>query len=371
MASFSARVSAASAWSSFHFDDDSKIGNYWASQQLAFAGGWGYGYSGDGTNNGSNIKPTIDLTQGCSSPGAIRFDIPSQSSANAAGSWTTKFKADDSIQVGPTGERSGAVQEVWVQIRAKWNTSLATTVFMQSAIAGGVDGAVQGGIKLFDISTGLPLSLAGSSSDTKQVIQTINNISGIPPSSRYPIEYYYGLNHNTKNCITADTFDAQNQRASPYCRYPNWYNCWNMPADEWVTLTLHYINLGRTVTPDATYCDFHSELYVQNDGQSRIKLVDWQPGVVGYEPSVYNDPALQQTISRFVVFPYMTYKDWSQVHAPGIAWYDELIIGPNDPGSADAVASNDWGGGGSPTSGVSPTTPPVIAPVRRSRFRRF
>lgn len=368
MASFAARVAAASAWSSFHFDDESKIGSYWPSEALPFAPAQGFIYSGDGTNNGSNIKPSIDLSEGCSSAGAMRIDVPNLTSANGGGNWTCKFKADDSIQIGPAGEYGGAVQEVYVQVRIKWNTALATFPFRQSALAGGTDGAYCNGVKLFGLHTGQPLALAGSSSHTKQVITAFNNTPPLTGVERPLMVYYYGATDGgTWNAEELPRYARQNQMPSPYCDYySGWANCWQVPPDEYVTYTFRYKVLSRY---DAAFCNFEFDLWIQQDGQARRLLHSWNDTHPGYRPSRYDT---NETMSRLVLDAYLTAQDWNQVHPPGYAWFDELIIGPNDPGTADAVSY--FGGGVSP-SGVSPTDGGggvVVSPsLRRSRFRRL
>lgn len=348
MASFSARTLAAAAWRSWHWDSLTKLGPLVLGVENP--AGWGINPSPDYPSAGWDA-PTIDLTQGCDSGGALMVTQNSLRGAGTGGLWFARFSDDESIQVGPPGERPGARQVVYMQVRVKWNHALATTAFVNATNGGPING-----IKFMNISTGMPHSSVGTSSDTKQVIQTINSLAGIDPARRIFHAYYYGLGHNTH--VWADNgLNYQNQQASPYCSYSSWANCVEMVEEEWVTLTMRYENLGRAAgNPD--YCDFMGDFWVQFDGASRVKVIHWEPGMPDYEPSVYGDPAIQQTIGYCLCDNYITDKSPTQVHSPGIAWFDQLIVGPNDPGEADPA-----------TFDVSSPPPPPASPTRRSRVR--
>jgi hypothetical protein len=149
-----------------------------------------------------------------------------------------------------------------------------------------------------------------------------------------------------------------------FCRFPNNVSgnglasnisgCFWMDdyVNQWLTWTLKvYLGDGIAYTSaqgvsGMAYANSAFELYVQPDGQSRHKIIDWNPAVGGYFPLDYYpyDPVNSPDghgdgkYAQVTAFPYLTLPPTGAQGAAN-AYYDEFIISPTDPGEADAVGT--------------------------------
>jgi hypothetical protein len=343
MADWATRSAAAGVIRAIHFDDVSKVGSrIWA---YDVPGGWGWDWNqigkvSNGTAPGTH-KPEMDLTQGCTTAGALKFTIDSPSSGNAGGTWLLRFSDDRSTPttlncVGPAGE-GAPIQEFWTQSRHKWSPEFWDTIFLNS------DGGNQGGIKVFDFSTGWPPVMSGNSSNMSVVWQTYYQ-------TKLMQAYYYGdtATYTGNYAMRDEGYIFQNQQPAPYCDYRTGFqNCWYVPRNEWFTIKTRYKALSRVTNYAINFeCDF----WVQNDGGPEILLHSWSPSSSGFGPQqCYSPTALGTTygemIGTFSVFPYLTDKNVNQTYSPGAVWCDEIIISTANIAAADATTANVQDGG--------------------------
>jgi len=297
------------------------------------AGGFDENYIANPSNDGLR-RPVIDTSIKCSGAGSLRFDLPSNTTANAGGEWLANFSPD-------LATRFGENSEFYVQVRVRWNDVMAQTLFQQ------IGGAPQGGIKFFDVVAGdvfggvnpdsWGITKYYSSSDLKVVVQSYIQ-------HRYPIVYRY-FDGATANLFedVATPLDVKHQNAmpSPFCLYsklaalaPGADNpgCWTMLANEWITFQLGIqlgakgtvIGAGGSVIP--VWLNSTVRLWAAREGQPSQLLVDWKPGVPGYAPLWRGADSEDQRFGKVYLFPYMSNKDPAQAHGLGQVWYDDLII---------------------------------------------
>jgi hypothetical protein len=293
---------------------------------------------------------------------ALRFDIPSLTGGDSAGSFFANFSEDLDVQIGEN-------EEVYVQVRVRWNADLLNTFFYSNVATL----SQQLGIKFFDINGGdVPggpepdpyrnISHLYSSAQQKVVVQTwrqfrllhaygYNPVGGgddeLDAGGANPLwqnEYDGGLTCSYNDAIANPDKDGPT--------VPIHAGCWNMVADEWVTLMLHCSLGPRLVNGNnsSQWTNRQTRLFAAREGEPFTLLFDFNSTTTGYFDHLIAGASDTQwnnaKLGKVWLFPYMTSKDNTQVHAEGTAWYKELLIGremfaaPIDPPSWMPDAGN-------------------------------
>ena len=115
---FLARANANGVVRYFDFDSAGQLAG-------GFDENWGNAPSNDGLRS-----PVLDTAVKCSGTSSLRFDIPSQTAANAGGSWWANYSAD-------LGTRFGANTSFYQQIRVRWNAAMAALCLYENDPLGG------------------------------------------------------------------------------------------------------------------------------------------------------------------------------------------------------------------------------------------
>lgn len=357
---FDARKAAPGVLKWFDFDTPAQLGTYYDAPAYP-VGDFGYLHS----STDHVTRPSIDPLA-ASGAGSLMFPIRAQCDADSAGSWYASF---------PPVPDGGAI---FVQVRVRWTKEVAQQFYR-------ADGA--GGIKFFDITAGdTPGITQWTSSDLKVVVQTLEH-------SLIPITYSYdafGANQGhfgdllengpTLSCTLAKMAPlaaAANTSHVPYS-VPG---CWEMVADEWVTLMLG-VNVGKRIAqagPNANdprfgaYENSRVRLWAAREGKAPILVNDWNansPGYYGLNASNAIDPNLgtpvgpQLRFGKVWLFPYQTGRFDYYTYQPGQVRYDELIIGTKPipfPGGF-TVADLPVDAKPVPTPDPPVVVPPVVTP---------
>jgi hypothetical protein len=251
--------------------------------------GWGNAVAV--VQNGQCIFPEIDSTTSHSGTGSLKITIPSNSSADSGGHFTEVFKRNrsgkpDGTYIGP-GSSLGNV--LFFQFYQKFDDNFLSTVYQ--CLGGGCGGWKQ------IINFGNPPN--GASSSSLEV--TMNNgwQRGVPQMYGQQGSDYYGI-QDVRGCTY--NFNGLLTYPEPPCiRYK---------ANQWMEFTGRIEILGESNQPTS-----HVQLWV--DGELAIDYkqakIDWSgPSGKGF--------------GQFLLSPYHTNKDASQVHPAGHVWYDDLII---------------------------------------------
>jgi len=334
---FDTRKTAAGVIRWFDFDSAAQLG-----------GGYGANF---GVLPGSSTAPVIDTAVKSSGGGSMRFDVPSQSGSDAAGTWFANFSSDLATQFGENSE-------FFVQWRQRFNQAFIDTYFVET------DGSAQGGIKQAIITTGDQPSKVYNS------CEAIGNVVQSYYQHRFPIVYnsctgsgshppYSGMyerisgDFNLQNGLSC-TYSAS-QAAAPTA-VPS--GCFGWVANEWLTFQVG-ITLGARDNVNNDFSNSRVRLWAARDGQPSVLLVDWKPGVGGYFPLAAGPLADNQRFGKVWLLPYMTNKNPTQVHGLAQTWYDELII------SRQQIPDST---GGPTTTGAGSTTPPPTTTTTTSNL---
>jgi hypothetical protein len=268
-----------------------------------------------GSNSGifsSTSKPTIDTSVKASGAGALKFTIPSNSGANASGSYFTNFSPDLSALF-------GARSEFYIQWRQRFSPE-----FLETNYQGG------GGWKQVIIGVGdKPGGPFNASCTTLETVvqniqqrgfpQMYNSCTGSSAHGPYfPFEEQLG----------GSDFKLQNARPSPYClysqsaagRFPPTGNCFGYHANEWMTFQVR-IKTGPRVND--VWQNSVVTLWMARENQPSQLVVDFTIDLAA------GSPADDLKFGKIWLLPYNTGKNPGQVHATGYTWYDDLIISRN------------------------------------------
>ncbi len=289
------------------------------------------------SNDGLRV-PVIDTAMLCEGRPTMRVDCPGNSTARPGGYWRGNFSSDLSVSFGENST-------FFMQTRMRVNAAMINTAFR--AIGGGQ----QGGWKLFDLFAGDVyggpnptaggITRYGTSSELKLVGQTYWG-HGHPILYRY----YRGVNSNLfEDSNSPIVGDKKHQNGSPQfakCLYTkmgtvgpnqNVPGCWSMVADEFMTFQvgLSMGARGTLIDPQTGQLQyvFHDsivELWAARDGQPSQKLLDYRPGIPGYDPLSAGPPSQKQKYGTLTLMPYWTNKDPTQAHPLCQAWYGPTII---------------------------------------------
>ncbi len=269
-----------------------------------------------GTWPGTSTKPVLDN-------GMLRFDIPSQSGSNAAGYWAANFSPDYSVQFGENSKFYVAVETIHNQ--AFHDTVLRT-----------IDGK-PGGFKLFDVVAGdYPGHTYGTSANLKIVAETHYGF-------KFP--HLYGYNVSGSNIGFYEKFtdaggntDFKLQNAMPLCLYSkmppsgvgDMVGCVNLVPEVKMQWQLEVTLFGRRVLSGVSVLDFRCRAWGGVVGQELVLWADWHEGCDGYEPlRAQDDAGNLLRFGKFVVMPYMTEKDATQIHPLCQVRYDNVRISKN------------------------------------------
>jgi hypothetical protein len=288
---------------------------------------------------------------------ALRFDIPSLTGADSAGSFFANFSEDLSVQIGEN-------EEVYVQVRVRWDADLFNTFFYANVATL----EKQLGIKFFDINGGdvsggpepdpyRNISHLYSSAQQKVVVQTYEQFRLLHAYGYNPVG---GANDILDEEITGDFLWQNEYLGGLTCNYvdsstnpdrdgpdvPEHTGCWNMVADEWVTLMLHCSLGPRLVNGNdsSQWTERQTRLFAARDGEPFTLLFDFNSTTPGYFDHLIAGSSDTQwnnaKLGKVWLFPYMTAKDNTQVHAQGTAWYKELLIGRTQFAAPMTLAAN-------------------------------
>jgi hypothetical protein len=309
-ADFSARRATPGVVRSFDFDSDAQLGPVNTPANF-------------GRLAGQKANPVIDYSVKASGAGALRFDVPSQSGGNAAGSWYANFSPDLGVQFGENSE-------FFVQWRQRFNKAMIDTYF--PLMGGGGSTSVKQAI----ITTGDQPSKIYYSCEAignvitsyfhKRFTEIYNSCSGSGTHAAYsglvetlPPYDFLIQNATTPPCLYSQ---AKGLGTAPPA------GCFAWVADEWMTFEVR-TKLGPRNNATNDFDASEVQLWVAREGGDPVLVIDWRPGILGYFPLAAGPRAENQRFGKVWLLPYMTDKDPTQVHPLAQTWYDELIISRN------------------------------------------
>jgi len=243
--------------------------------------------------NGQCVFPEIDPTSFHSGRGSLRITIPSNSSADSGGHFTEVFRRNRDgnpagTYIGP-GSPLGNV--LYFQFYERFDENFLSTNFRCS-------GGECGGWKQV-IWYGNPPN--GRSASSLEV--TINNgwQRGVPQMYGQVGSDYYGI-QDIRGC----TYKANARSGTDYTEPP----CIRYKPNEWMEFT------GRIEI-----------LRASNQPASRVQLwIDGEPAIDYKEARIDWSGASGEGFGQFLLSPYHTDKDPSQIHPIGHVWYDDVVI---------------------------------------------
>ena len=287
----------------------------------------GWGNTVAAVQNGQCVFPEIDAETVHSGAGSLKITIPSNSSADSGGQFMEVFKRDgdgspDGTYVGP-GSPLGSV--LYFQFYQRFDDSFLSTDFRC------LDGEC-GGWKQA-IWFGNPPK--GNSASSLEVTITNGWQRGVPQMygqigrDDYGIQDVRGCKYNRGANHAGSGFESHVNYPEPLC----------VPykADHWMEFTGRIEIRGQS-----------------NEPSSRVQL--WVDGQLAVD---YSDARIDWSgtsgdgFGQFLLSPYHTKKDDSQLHPAGHVWYDDLIISTQPILMNDAVAATS-------ETDVNPVHPVVV-----------
>jgi len=275
---------------------------------------------------GDKTTPTLDTTVKASGNSSLRFDIPSQSGSNAAGWFYANFADDLSVQFGENSE-------FFVQWRQSVSQSFATTFFTEDWGDGKVH--PQGGIKSIIVTAGdQPTRTFASCEAIGIVITTYYQVmpripvgydSCVGSASHGPYSGFYEsvppgpVDWKLQNGPTSNCTYSANQGATSNA------GCWTWKPDEWMTFELR-LKMGPRNLSTGEWDNSEVQMWAAHEGADPALILDWHPGISGYFALTAGSPTENQRFGKVWLLPYMTNKDYTQVHPLAQTWVDDLII---------------------------------------------
>ena len=274
-------------------------------------------------NCGVKTCATIDTNVKASGAGSLRFDIPTLSPDNAAGSWSTEFSPDLSV-------RFGENSEFYVQWRQRVNQAYIDAKILDTS------GAPQGGFKSLIIGPGNTAATTYNSCEASHVVLTTFY------QSRIPVGYNSctGSKSHAAYAGFYETVLGKNGAASDYliqngptlnCSFrTGGPNCIRWAANEWMTYKI-WIKTGARNNVTHEFDNSEYKLWIAREGQPSVLAVWWRPGIPGYFPltaGTASDP--NQSFGKITLTPFMTAKNPTQDHPLLQMWFDDLIISRQD-----------------------------------------
>ena len=224
------------------------------------------------------VRGTFDRAQKASGEGSLRFEIPSHSSANAAGYWRQPF-----------GRNFGQGSTFYVQFRERFSPEMLTnnwgdTTWKQVIFHN--EGSTCGAVEL----------------TTTQYYH-----------SGFPIMY---TDCGGRSLVTNDGNPPYQQQQGGYnCWYAktNPKDCFLYPANQWVTF-YYQVSIGHWGKPDSAI-----NAWV---GVNEKPLRQW----IKMPNFMLRNDHPGQDYDCLTLLTYMTNKNTSVDHPTAYAWYDELLV---------------------------------------------
>jgi hypothetical protein len=250
--------------------------------------------------NGRCVFPEIDATTFHSGPGALKITIPSNSYADSGGYFTEVFERDRdgrslTTYIGP-GSPVGDV--LYFQVYQRFDENFLATDFR--CLEGDCGGWKQ------MIWYGNPPD--GASASSLEVTLFNGWQRGVPQmygqigADYYGVQDVRGCAYNRGTSGAGSGFASHINYAEPLCVA--------YKANQWMEFTGRIEIRGESNQPTSRV-----QLWV--DGEP---VVDYQQAKIDWAGSAGNG------FGQFLLSPYHTKKDGSQVHPDGHTWYDDLII---------------------------------------------
>jgi len=274
-------------------------------------------------NCGVKSCATIDTSVRASGAGSLRFDIPTMSPDNAAGSWSAEFSPDLSV-------RFGENSEFYVQWRQRFNQAFLDTKLLDTS------GSAQGGVKQIIIGPGNTPTKVYNSCEASHLVTTTYYQSKIPvgynsctgSASHAAYSGFYqpvlGANKAPTDYLIQNgpTLNCSFRTGGP--------NCIRWAANEWMTFKV-WVKTGPRNNTTHEFDDSEYKLWIAREGQPSVLAIWWRPGIPGYFPltaGTADDP--NQSFGKVTLLPFMTNKSPTQDHPLLQTWYDDLIISSQD-----------------------------------------
>ena len=281
-----------------------------------------------------------------SGTGALQFEIPSNSPANSSGNWRTNF-ADDNYSI-----KFGSGDHLYIQWRQRFSQSMLDTIYDANSgttgwkqfIVGEGDYAGWNYGDAQESSSCTTLELVVVNTQQRYFPQMYHSCGDYWPLQETQAPYYYKL----QNAIDAgsEVTPIENR----FVLYPfepsevtglrSGSPAMSYYPDEWMTFQVHIapgpLGCARDPLIGATRCGFTNstvEMWVAREGQPSVKTHEFH-GLVLQRGDGATDS--DEKYGKIWFTPFMTDKDYSQVHPVGYTWYDELIVSRSriaDPGA--------------------------------------
>jgi hypothetical protein len=259
--------------------------------------------------NGKCVFPEIDKTTFHSGSGALKLTIPSNSSADSAGYFSEVFKRNR--EGGPLGTYIGPESPwgkvLYFQFYQRFDSDFLDTDFrcLEGDCAGWKQASWYGNPPNGDSGSSLEVILDnGRQRGVPQVYARIGDY----------VQDIRGCFHNSGAAIDAGSDSESN------VHYPE-PPCVRYKANQWMEFTGRVEIRGENNQPASRV-----QLWV--DGKL---AVDYDQAKIDWAGSSGNG------FGQFLLSPYHTKKDGSQVHPTGHTWYDDLIISTQPISMGDVV----------------------------------
>jgi hypothetical protein len=270
----------------------------------------------DGAVHGLVVNDVV-----ASGAGSLRFDVPSQSSANTSGEFWLDFADDFSVQFG-SGE------EFYVQWRQRFSPE-----FLSNQYAGG-----EGEKQVIIGTASRPGHIAYSCTDLEVV--TINDYYRGFPEMYHSCGVKDGQYEGLEEPSPPSDYFLENGIRNPGCMYHSHASppCHGYKPDQWMTFQVH-IKVGTWYKNDHVYHhDSTVQLWVADEGQPSQLVIDFSPHDPTCAAQQVSEPPCQtgydlanpdpanEKYGKIWLLPYNTNKDPMPSYPVAYTWYDELVI---------------------------------------------
>lgn len=230
-------------------------------------------------NAAGRIQGFLDTSIKVSGSGSLRFEVPSLSGPNSAGSWDTEL-----------GRTFGPGDTFYVQFRQRFDRTLLKENFQG------------GGWK--------QIIVYGSPSPCGKVELATQN------------EYYRGFPQMFTDCGARDLYQSGGagpillQQGDYNCEYGrlNPQDCSYYRADQWMTF-YYKTTIGQWGKPTSSV-----EAWVAYEGEPLKKFINFPNLVLNFDHGAFD------RFDRLLLSPYDTNKPANSSHPIANTWYDELIV---------------------------------------------
>jgi hypothetical protein len=270
----------------------------------------------DGAYHGQVVSDVV-----ASGAGSLRFDVPSQASANTSGEFWLDFADDFSV-------RFGQGEEFYVQWRQRFSPE-----FLSNQYAGGE------GWKQVIIGTA---SRAGATaySCTDLEVVTVNSYYRGFPEMYHSCGVKDGQYEGLEEPSPPSDYFLENGIRNPGCMYHSHASppCHGYKADQFMTFQVH-VRIGTWYKNDHVYHhDSTVQLWVADEGQPSQLVIDFSPHDPSCASQQVSEPPCQtgydlanpdpanEKYGKVWLLPYNTNKDPKPTYPVAYTWYDELVI---------------------------------------------